>query len=207
MPDDVIPEDVDPRLAAMIDQMVEKKVDERLGTMATQLTDAIARVEKVERAAISDRATLLVFSGDFDKLMSAFIVATGAVAMGMEVSMYFTFWGLTALKKQTIYSGKTVPEKMVSAMMPGGPRSTPTSNMNMMGMGPVFFKHLMKNNNVETLPDLISLARELGVNLIACQMAMGVMGITQDELIDDIEYGGVATYLGNACDSKLTLFI
>jgi peroxiredoxin family protein len=77
----------------------------------------------------------------------------------------------------------------------------------MLGLGPVFFKMMMKKNHVETLPDLIALARELGVRLIACQMSMGVMGISKEELLDGLDYGGVGTYLGDACDSKITLFI
>jgi len=123
------------------------------------------------------------------------------------VSMFFTFWGLTALKKQTVYAKKSVPEKMISMMMPGGPASVGTSQMNMMGMGPAFFKMLMKKNNVESLPDLIEMAQDLEVKMVACQMSMGIMGITKDELLDEISYGGVATYLADAGDSKITLFI
>ena len=92
-------------------------------------------------------------------------------------------------------------------MIPSGPGSVGTSRLNMMGMGPAFFKMLMKQNHVETLPDLVALAKDLEVKMIACKMSMGVMGIHEDELVDDIEYGGVATYLGDSSDSKLTLFI
>lgn len=208
MPDDVpATPPIDAALAAYIDARIEEQVRERLGGIEAQVTDALARVDRVEGGQLSDRATLVVFSGDFDRLMSAFIIATGARAMGFEVSMYFTFWGLTALKTKTTYKGKKLTEKMVAMMLPSSPRSTGTSRLNMAGMGPVFFKHLMKQNNVETLPDLIALARELEVRMVACQMAMGVMGITKEELIDGLEYGGVATYLGDALDSKLTLMI
>ena len=155
----------------------------------------------------SERVTLLVFSGEFDKLMSAFIVAAGAVGMGMEVSMYFTFWGLNVLKKKNTYSGKPITEKMMAMMMPPGPNNTGTSKMNMLGMGPAFFKMMMKKNNVESLPDLIEISRELGVKMIACQMTMGVMGIKDEELIDGLEFGGAATYVGEASDSQITLFI
>lgn len=198
---------IDPSIAAYIDQLVEQRVSQRLEGLEQQVTDALCRVTEVEKSQTSDQASILVFSGDFDKLMSAFIVATGACAMGLEVSMYFTFWGLAALKQKTVYKGKTLPEKMVAAMTPSGPRSTGTSSLNMGGMGPVFFKHLMKKNNVETLPDIIDLSRDLGVKMVACQMAMGVMGITKEELISGIEYGGVVTYLADAMDSRVTLFI
>jgi len=198
---------LDPALAALVEKLVEQKVEERVGALSTRLTDAIDRIAAVETRLVSDRATILVFSGEFDKLMSAFIVATGAVAMGFEVSMYFTFWGLIGLKKQTVYSGKTLPEKMIAAMLPAGPHTTGTSKMNMGGLGPLFFKYMMANKNVETLPGMIAVAQELEVKMIACQMAMDVMGIKQEELIDGLEYGGAATYLADACDSKLTLFI
>lgn len=172
-----------------IDAIVEEKVAESLGTRA------------------NNRATLIVFSGDMDKLLSAFSIATGAVSMGMEVTMYFTFWGLGALKKTTLYGGKSLTDKMMAVMLPGTVRSVPTSSMNMLGMGPAFFRKVMKDKNVASLPELISLAQELEVRMIACQMAMDVMGIQKDELIEDIEFGGVATYLGEAADSTITLFV
>lgn len=194
-------------LEALIEQAVERKVAERLGHLEEQVQQAITRLGAVEKSVQAERATLLVFSGEFDKLMSAFIVATGAVAMGMEVSMYFTFWGLTALKKATIFKGKPMAEKMIAGMLPADAVSAPTSRMNMMGIGPKFFQRQMAHKNVETLPGMIALAQELGIKMIACQMAMDVMGVTADELLDGIEFGGVATYLGEAIDSKVTLFI
>lgn len=194
-------------LDEIVERAVEAKVADRLGDLEQQLQEAIARLAAVERVVPQERATLLVFSGDFDKLMSAFIVATGAVAMGLEVSMYFTFWGLTALKKCTIYKGKPVSEKMIATMLPSAPTASPTSRMNMMGIGPRFFQRQMAHKNVETLPDMIALSKEMGIKLIACQMSMDVMGITTEELLDDITFGGVATYMAEAIDSKVTLFI
>lgn len=190
----------EPDMRELIERLVDEKVEARL-------RDIEARLAQSERAQVGDRATIMVFSGEFDKLMCAFIIAAGARAMGLDVTMYFTFWGLVALKKKTIYSGKTTPEKMVSMLIPGGPGTVPTSSLNMLGVGPAFFKHLMKESNVETLPDLITLSQELGVKMIACQMSMGVMGIKEEELIDDLVYGGAGTYLGDASDSRMTLFI
>ena len=207
MPDGGQTQELDPAMKEMIERLVDQKVDARIGDLSAQMTDTLARLKNVEDGAVSERATILVFSGEFDKLLSAFIVATGAVAMGFEVSMYFTFWGLVALKKKTVFSGKTIPEKMIAGMLPSGPASVPTSSLNMGGVGPLFFKHLMANKNVETLPDMIAIAQELDVKMIACQMAMDVMGITREELIDDLTYGGATTYLADACDSKITLFI
>jgi len=180
-----------------VEELIDQKLEEALGDLRA----------RIEEARVSDRATLVVFSGDMDKLMAAFIIATGAAAMGLEVSMYFTFWGLTAVKKTPIFKGKSIPERMMAAMLPSGPRHVGTSKMNMLGMGPLFFKMMMKKKNVETLPDLISLARELGVRMVACQMSMDVTGIQREELMDGLDYGGVATYLGDASDSKVTLFI
>jgi len=185
-----------------LESLIEQKVDERVDRILAELGQ---RIEG--KPVLANRATLVVFSGELDKLMAAFIIATGAVAMGMEVSMYFTFWGLTAVKKQTILSGKAPLEKMMAKMMPGGPGGAATSSLNMLGLGPVFFKKMMKNKNVSSLEDLIALAGEMGVRMIGCQMSMDVMGITQDELIDNLDYGGVATYLGDARDSRVTLFI
>ncbi len=200
------PHDTQSDLEALVERMVEAKLDERLASVEQRVDAALEQLAQ-RKDGQEDRATILVFSGEFDRLMSAFIIATGAVAMGLEVSMYFTFWGLTALKKGTIYRGKGAPEKMIAGMLPRHPEAAPTSRMNMGGIGPKFFQRQMKNKNVESLPDMIALAQEMDIKLIACQMAMDVMGITKEELRDDIEFGGVATYLGEAIDSKVTLFI
>ena len=127
--------------------------------------------------------------------------------MGQQVSMFFTFWGLSALKKHTILPGKNLPEKMLAMLLPNSPDKAGLSRLNMLGMGPLLLKKMMRNHHVESVPSLVTLARELGVRLIACQMAMGIMGITKEELIDGIDYGGIATYLADAVDSRLTLFI
>jgi peroxiredoxin family protein len=198
---------LDPALAAHIERLVDARVDARLAGFSARVEDALGRLQAREAAMPRDQASIIVFSGDFDRLFSAFVIATGAVSMGIDVAMYFTFWGLVALKKQTIFAGKTIEEKMLAAMLPGGPASAGTSKMNMLGMGPVMFKRLMAKHNVETLPGLIKLAQELGVKLVACRMAMGVMGIKDEELLDGVEYGGVASYLGDAIESKITLFI
>jgi len=196
-----------PGLEEKLERIVEAKLAERMARLDSKVEDIVVRVNDIEEAQTTDRLTMVVFSGEFDRLMAGFIIATGAAAMGMEVSMYFTFWGLTAVKKKTAFAGKSVLEKMVSVMLPGGPDSVGTSRLNFLGMGPVFFKTLMKRNNVETLPDLVSLAQDLDVKMIACQMSISVMGIQKEELLDTLEYGGVATYLGDAADSKTTLFI
>lgn len=175
--------------------------------LQAQLAKLTKRVKKLEKNAASDTATIVAFSGDMDRVMASFIIATGAAAMGMEVTMFFTFWGLTALKKKTTFRKKRLTQKMMGLMLPGGPASLGTSRMNMMGMGPAFFKHVMKQHKVQTVPQLIEVAQELGVKMKACQMSMDLMGITREELIDGIDYCGVGGYLGDALDAKMSLFV
>ncbi len=203
----VAPPTMDANLEKLVESIIEKKIDERFSSIDDRIAQALKQLKPAEGTAQEDRVTMVCHSGDFDRLMAVFIIAAGAVAMGMEVSIFFTFWGLNALKKKTTYAGKSITEKMVGMMMPSSVNAVGTSRLNMMGMGPAFFQSLMKKNNVQTLPELIDLAKELGCKFIACQMSMGIMGITKEELTDDIEYGGVAAYLGDASDSKVTLFI
>ena len=198
---------IDPSLRKLIEEIVEKKTADRLEAVQATVSQVQSRLESAETGGVADRVSLLVFSCDMDKLLCAFIIAAGAAAMGMEVSMYFAFWGLVGVKKKTIFRKKPFPKKMLAAMLPSGPRRVGTSKMNMLGIGPAFFKMLMKKENVQSLPELIDQVRELGVKLVACTMSMGVMGIKEEELLDDLEYGNVATYLEEASQSKVTLFI
>ncbi len=157
---------------------------------------------------LKDKRTLVVFSGDYDKLMAAFIIATGSAAMGSEVSMYFTFWGLNVLRKPNASAkGKSLIEKCFGWMMPAGPRRQGISKMNMGGLGGPMIRTVMQMKNVEPLEGLMEQAKELGVKMIACQMSMDILGIRTEELIDGIEYGGVATYLGDDADAQANLFI
>ena len=153
-------------------------------------------------------ATLIVFSGELDKAIASFIIATGAASIGKNVTMFFTFWGLNILKKKnkpTINKDKI--EKMFDFMLPSHAGKLPLSNMNMAGIGPKMINHIMEKNNVDSLEELISNALEMGVKLVACSMSMDLMGIKKEELIDKVEIAGVASYLGAADDSRLNLFI
>ncbi|MFN8854481.1 MAG: DsrE/DsrF/DrsH-like family protein [Planctomycetaceae bacterium] len=194
-------------LETLVDRMVTERVNERLRGVEETLADLHRKVHNGGGNVPEDRATLVVFSGEMDTLFAACTIASGAVAMGMEVSMFFTFWGLNALRVKKTFAGKTIGEKMVAAMLPSGPASVPTSRMNMAGIGPIFFKHLMQQRNVQSLPEMVKLIQELGVRIVACEMSLGVMGITREELLPGIDYGGVATYLADAAKSKITLFI
>jgi peroxiredoxin family protein len=175
------------------------------------LLDRIAglerRIEELERTQPDDKVSMVVFSGDLDRVLAGFVIATGAAAMGQQVDMYFTFWGLTAIKKRTDLSGKSFLQRMMAVMTPGSSESLPASRMNFFGAGAKMLRVMMKQRNVESLEQLMRLARELGVNIIACDMSQGVMGIKDEELLDDLEHGGVGTFLGSALRSRATLFI
>jgi peroxiredoxin family protein/TusA-related sulfurtransferase len=155
-----------------------------------------------------DGATLVVFSGELDKAIAAFIIATGAASMGKHVTMFFTFWGLSILKKKDKPAvAKDTMEKMFDFMLPGSAGSLPLSSMNMGGMGPLMIKHIMEKHNVDDIDTLIKNALNMGVKVVACAMSMDLMGIKAEEFMDGVEIGGVATYLASTEDSGLNLFI
>ena len=152
--------------------------------------------------------TIIVFDGEMDKILASFVIANGALAMGRPVTMFFTFWGLTALRKPEKSSVQKNPiEKMFGAMLPRGAAKTGLSRMNMGGLGAAFMKKIMKDKNIDSVQDMMKKAMENGVKIIACSMSMDVMGIRPEELIDGVEIGGVGTYLGDAGESDVNLFI
>jgi len=154
------------------------------------------------------KKTIIVFSGEYDKVMAAFVIANGAAAMDDEVTMFFTFWGLSALRKPGNRAGeKTKLQQAFSAMLPKQIEKLGISKFNFGGLGRFMMKKVMKAANVMTLAQLLDTAREQGIKIIACTMSMDVMGITQSELIDGIEYAGVATYLAEADEGNVNLFI
>ncbi|MFA0739769.1 MAG: hypothetical protein LKKZDAJK_002893 [Candidatus Fervidibacter sp.] len=180
---------------------------ERLNALEERLTRLEAQMQQVREELPEDRVSIIVFSGDLDKVLPPFIIATGAAAMGMQVSLFFTFWGLNALKKRRDLSGKGFLEKLFALMTPVGTEGLGVSKMNFFGIGAKLLRTLMKRKQVASLEELAQMAREMGVKIIACQMSMDVLGITKDELWDGIEVGGVATFLADAAKSKVTLFI
>ncbi len=152
--------------------------------------------------------TMVVFSNDLDRAYATFIIANGAAAMGMEVTLFFTFWGLNILRKKDAPAlAKSPLESMFGMMMPRGPEALGLSKMHFAGLGTAMMKHVMSQKNVTPLPELIRSAREAGVKLVACSMSMGVMGIKKEELEEGVSEGGVAAYLDSAADSNINLFI
>ncbi|MGL4848524.1 MAG: DsrE/DsrF/DrsH-like family protein [Clostridium sp.] len=173
------------------------------GTEQSEIKDE-AVVTKEEK----NGHTMVVFSGELDKAIASFIIANGAKAMGKDVTMFFTFWGLNILRKhEKIKVSKNPIEKMFGAMMPRGSKKLGLSKMNMGGMGSKMIRGIMKKKNVKSLEELIQNAIDSGIKIVACTMSMDVMGIKEEELIDGIEYGGVGYYLGEAEESTSNLFI
>lgn len=151
---------------------------------------------------------IILFSGDYDKAMAAFIIANGAAAYDHEVTVFATFWGLNAFRKEEkVATKKGTLEKMFEKMMPRGADKMGISKMNFGGIGPKLIKNVVKKHNAVPLPDLIEMAKEQEINLVACTMTMDLLGLQKEELIDGIEYAGVAAYLSEAENGNVNLFI
>lgn len=155
----------------------------------------------------NDGLTIVVFSGDLDKAIAAFIIANGALTMGKKVTMFFTFWGLSILKRKNIDTNKSLIEKMFSFMLPKNSKELPISKMNMFGTGPKMIRWIMKKKNIMSLETLMAESLKNEANLVACTMSMDVMGVKKEELIDQISFGGVGQYLGEADKANKNLFI
>ncbi len=157
----------------------------------------------------TSKKTIILFSGEMDKVLAAFVIANGAAAMGDEVTMFFTFWGLNSLRKpeKVKTTGKTTLQKMFTMMMPRGPKKLNMSHMNFAGVGPKLMKKAMRDQNVYSIDEMIAIAKEQNIKMIACTMSMDVMGLKAEELIDGLEFAGVASYLGDADEANVNLFI
>ena len=156
-----------------------------------------------------EKMTIIVFSGEMDKAISAFSLAIGGATSGMEVAMFFTFWGLNVIKKnEGGIKSKGIMRKMLNLMNRGGAKRLPLSKFHMLGLGKRMMKKLMKDVNSPQVEELMALAKEFGVKFIACTNTMGMMGISKDAFIPEVDsFAGVATYLAHARESKINLFI
>jgi NADPH-dependent 2,4-dienoyl-CoA reductase/sulfur reductase-like enzyme/peroxiredoxin family protein/rhodanese-related sulfurtransferase/TusA-related sulfurtransferase len=161
-----------------------------------------------QKPAVIKQTTIVLFSNDLDKTMAAFILATGFSSLGHDVTIFFTFWGLNVLRKdRPPRVKKDFLSKMFGMMMPCGAKKLALSKMHMMGMGTAMMKHVMNSKNVDSLPTLIKQAQEMDVKFVACEMAMNVMGISQEEMLDGVDTAGVANFAALAEQSGTTLFI
>jgi len=159
-------------------------------------------------ADTTTKKTIILFSGDFDKVMAALIIANGAAAMGDDVTLFFTFWGLNALRRpEKIKAEKKPLQGMFGRMMPRGIKKLGMSKMNFAGMGPVMMNKVIKSEGGMTLQQLLDSAIEQGVKLVACTLTMDLLGFKKDELLDGVEYAGVAAYLAEADEANVNLFI
>jgi len=168
--------------------------------------------EKVEalRPGPEPKISMIVFSGELDRLLAAMIIATGAVAMGMQAVLFFTFWGTAALRDPgRKASGKDLMGRMFGRMLPKGRNQLKLSKMHMAGMGTAMLKDLMRKKNAPSLDQLFAIAAELGVQVKVCEMSMDLMGFKREEMIDypSLEYCGVATFLAEARESQIQMFI
>ena len=185
--------------------LVEAEVERQVQALREEMD---AKLAALRERTVDDAATIVVFSGDLDKVLAGFVIATGAAAAGLETSMFFTFWGLSVLKKKGAGGGpKSLMEKMFAMMTPSGSEALGTSKMNYFGMGAVMLRKMMRDKGIATLEELVALAREMDVKMIACTMSMDAMGVSRGELLDGLTYGGVATYMADAARSRVTLFI
>jgi peroxiredoxin family protein len=180
---------------------------QRLHDLENRVLELEQRQKNLERDMPEPRISIVVMSGDYDRVLAAFVIATGAAAMGLQVSMFFTFWGLGVLRQNRRLRGKGLLEKAFTLLTPAGAEELRLSRLNFAGLGLRLLKRQMRQRNISSLSELIAFARDLGVRMVACQMSMDVMGIKPEELQPGLETGGVATFLADATKSKATLFI
>lgn len=157
---------------------------------------------------MKEKMTIIFFSGSMDKAIAMLILATTAASMGMEVSVFFTFWGLGFLKKGKQFGKKNIFQKMMEFMMPRNRNAMPLSDMNMAGMGPAMMKKLMESKRVPDIDELLALAREFNVKFYACSTSCGIMGLERDNMIEGVtDVVGATTFLKDAQEAKVNLFI
>jgi peroxiredoxin family protein len=172
------------------------------------LKRSVKNINQLSYTIMSKKLSIISFSGDFDKLTAVFTLATGAAAVGYEVNLFFTFWGLNAIKKKQgrSFLGKSALTKMFGFFM-GGLNVAPVSRLNFGGISPRIFRSLMKKNNVATLEELVDSAKILDVKFYACEMAMHILGLKKEDFVPEVkDVLGVATFLKLADDGQ-TLFI
>lgn len=174
-----------------------------------QIQELQKKIAKIEKGT-KDQLSMVVFSGDLDKILAAMIISTGAAAYDMKVKLFFTFWATAALRDpMKSVTGKTFLGKMFGMMLPKGMNKIKLSKMHMMGMGTSMIKGLMKKKKVASLPEMFKTAGELGIEINICEMSMDLMGFKREEMIDypHMNVCGVATFLADAQESKIQLFI
>lgn len=183
------------------------------GASPATLDDVMARLTalegKIAANTTEDRISLIVFSGSLDRMIAAFVLASTAAASGMQVEMFFTFWGLAALRDHHKNVKKDWLSRMFGWILPRGMKDLPLSTMNMGGAGPVMIRQIMKKKRFSSLEEMLSMCAEFGVKIFVCDMSREVMGISADELIDypHLHYCGAASFLEKASGSRISMFL
>jgi CoA-disulfide reductase len=184
------------------------QLDRGPGKILARIRKGVSIETKTSTVTLPQDKTIVVFSGDLDKAIAGFIIATGAASMGRKVTMFFTFWGLNILRKpKRVKVKKGLFDNMFGMMMPRGSTKLGLSRMNMAGIGPKMIRMVMGQKNIAPLESMMAQARTMGIRLVACQMSMDVMGIKKEELVEGVEIGGVASYLAAAEEGNVNLFI
>ncbi len=188
---------------------MEPDIEQKIKEMQSQISELQSRVTDIEDTH-KDQLAMIVMSGDMDKILATMVVAVGAAAMDTEVKLFFTFWSIAALRdpKKKV-SGKSFMAKMFGMMLPKGRNHLKLSKMNMGGYGPKIIRKLMKKQKVFSLDEFFQQAADLDIEIVICEMSMDLMGIKKEEIIDypNLSYGGVATFLADANESRIQLFI
>ncbi len=188
---------------------LELNVEEQIGQLQKEVESLRKKVTRIEKSKM-DQLSIAVVSGDFDKILAAMVISLAAAAMDTKVKLFFSFWSLSALRaKNKNGKGKNFISKMFGMMLPKGKDSLKLSQMNMAGMGPLMIKHLMKSQGVLSLDQMFEQAGELGIEIVICEMSMGLMGFKKEEMIDypHLSYAGAATFVCDANESSMQLFI
>jgi peroxiredoxin family protein len=155
----------------------------------------------------SNKATLIVFSGELDKALAALVIATAAASMAIDTSVFFTFWGINILRERRLLKGKEIHRRLIDCLTPAGPNELPISHMHMLGAGTALLKKMMDDKHLLSVEEFLALAVENHVRLYVCSMSMDALGIDELELMQEVQMAGVATYLQEARQSAITLFI
>jgi peroxiredoxin family protein len=184
-----------------------RPIDDPMREVLRRLEALEGRVAKT--GTTEDRLAMVVFSGSLDRILAAFVLASAAAASGMQVEMFFTFWGLASLRDHQKSPKKDFFGRMFGWMLPRGVRKLPLSQMNMGGAGPAMIRHIMKKKGFASIEEMLAVCAEFGVRIYACDMSREVMGIKPEELIDypHLDYCGAATFLEKASGGRVSLFI
>ena len=188
-------------MAAIIEQAPSSNLD-----LATRITSLEEELTELKKRVPENKVSIILLSGDFDKAVAAFFMANGAVAMGMEVTMFFTFWGCTVIKKGRRLKGKKFTQKLINLMLPANSKSLAPSKMSFGGLGRHFFNYVMKGQ-MSSLEEQIELAVESGVKFQVCSPSLGMMGFDADEWAVPVDICGVAAMYKTALNARTAYFI